>query len=158
MKLTTRIKRYPIESVLIGGLVITVILDLPHILRQIGLSGELRATAEAQNQRHMEMRLAQQAAADASEIAQERYQNGCLVILSKTDKDQYASIVEGRPVNDKSGSIVPQNTIVCDGYGNTAKISMIRGIPVATQVAFTGNRKAIENARKFHAAVYSTQN
>jgi hypothetical protein len=140
---------------LLLGFTLTILFDLPHILRQIGLSADLRSTAEAQNQKHNEMKLSQQAADDASDIAKERYQNGCLVILSKTDKNQYASIVEGKAVNDKSGSLIPQNTIVCDGYGNTAKIATVNGIPVATQVAFTGDRQAIAKARKYESAVYS---
>lgn len=121
----------------------------------MGLSGELRATAEAQNHRHMEMKLSQQAAADAAAIAKERYQNGLLVVLSRDNQEHYATVVEGKPVKDRDGGIIPAGTIVGDGYGNTALIAVIKGVPVATQVAFTGDREAIEGARKFKSAAYS---
>jgi hypothetical protein len=156
MKLKLRIKRYPIESFLLLGFVVTILFDSPHILRQMGLSGDLRATAEAQNQKHNEMKLSQQAAADASEIAKERYQNGLLMVLSKNNQEHYATVVEGKPVKDRDGSVIPAGTIVGDGYGNTAVIAVIKGVPVATQVAFTGDRKAIEKARRFESAAYSS--
>jgi hypothetical protein len=156
MKLKTRIKRYPIESIVFAGFIITIACDTPHILQQLGASTELRNVAEANNHKNMQMKLTLQFAADSADIARQRYQTGCLVILDKTDKNQYASIVEGKPVKDRSDSLIPQNTIVCDGYGNTAIISLVKGIPVATQVAFTGDRVAISKARKFESAIYSS--
>lgn len=156
MKLTTRIKRYPIESILIAGFAIAIACDSPHILEQLRSSSELRSIAEANNNKNMRMRVALQFAADSADIARQRYETGCLVILDRTDKNQYASIVEGKPVKDRSDSLIPQNTIVCDGYGNTAIISLVKGLPVATQVAFTGDRTAIVKARKFESAIYSS--
>ena len=157
MKLLKRAKRYPIETCLLAAFCITVICDIPHIVSQISLSGELRAAAEKQNHKHMEMKLSQQAASDASEIAKERYQNGLLIVLSKNNRENYASVVEGKPVLDKDGSLIPAGTIVGDGNGNTALIAVVNKIPVATKVAFTGDRSIIDKARKFESAAYSSK-
>lgn len=157
MKLLKRAKRYPIETCLLAAFSVTILCDIPHVLTQVSLSGELRAAAKKQNHKHMEMKLAQQAASDASEIAKERYQNGLLIVLSRNNRENYATVVEGKPVLDRDGSVIPAGTIVGDGNGNTALIAVVNKVPVATKVAFTGDRSVIDKARKFESAAYSSK-
>jgi len=90
----------------------------------------------------MELRASQQATQMNAQIAQQRYQAGCLKLRS--------ALVQGEPVF-QNGSPLPKGTIVCDRFGNTGKLVPRdfdkdgKYVPVVAETAFTGNSKVVKS-------------
>jgi hypothetical protein len=58
----------------------------------------------------------------ASQTAQKRYENGCIYVKSIAS-GKPASLIPNTPViNKNTAGFFPVGTVVCDIYGNTAKI------------------------------------
>jgi len=108
----------------------------------------LRAT---QQQEQAKLTLSQDAAKQKDAIARQRYQDGCVMVVSANDKTQLTSITEGLPVIDSARNIpLSVGNIVCDSNGLTGEI--IAGenpkIPVVGNTAFTSDRALVANAAK----------
>jgi hypothetical protein len=75
-------------------------------------------------------------------IAEQRYNSGCTLVVAVNSPRNLATLVLGEPVFDRTTSKpLPVGTVVCDGNGNTAVLaSNTNGVPVVTDLAFTGNR------------------
>ncbi|PHJ60243.1 hypothetical protein VF14_11600 [Nostoc linckia z18] len=113
----------------------------------LGNAREMMQTATARN---YQLRATQQAAKNQAAIADERYKNGCLVLLYK---GQLVALAQGRPVYDPiTKQPLPKGTVVCDGYGTTAILEPRdfdgdgKFQPVITLEAFTGNSQLIKEA------------
>jgi hypothetical protein len=88
-------------------------------------------------------------------IAEQRYNSGCTLVVAVNSPKNLATLVEGEPVFDRTtNKPLPVGTVVCDGNGNTAVLaSNINGVPVVTDIAFTGNRElALAQLRKINGA------
>jgi hypothetical protein len=88
-------------------------------------------------------------------IAEQRYNSGCTLVVAVNSPKNLATLVEGEPVFDRTTSKpLPIGTVVCDGNGNTAVLaSNANGVPVVTDMAFTGNRDlALAQLRKINGA------
>jgi len=121
-------------------------------LQEMKVQGEqnrvLRAT---QQQEQAKLTLSQDAAKQKDAIARQRYQDGCVMVVSANDKTQLTSITEGLPVIDSARNIpLSVGNIVCDSNGLTGEI--IAGenpkIPVVGNTAFTSDRALVANAAK----------
>ena len=88
-------------------------------------------------------------------IAEQRYKDGCTIVVAVSSPRNLATLVLGEPVLDRtSKKSLPSGTVVCDANGNTAVLSPnVDGIPVVSDLAFTGNRElAIAQVRKIRGA------
>ena len=121
-------------------------------LQEMKVQGEqnrvLRAT---QQQEQAKLTLSQDAAKQKDAIARQRYQDGCVMVVSANDKTQLTSITEGLPVIDSARNVpLSVGNIVCDSNGLTGEI--IAGenskIPVVGNTAFTSDRTLVANAAK----------
>ena len=121
-------------------------------LQEMEVQGEqnrvLRAT---QQQEQAKLTLSQDAAKQKDAIARQRYQDGCVMVVSANDKTQLTSITEGLPVIDSARNVpLSVGNIVCDSNGLTGEI--IAGenpkIPVVGNTAFTSDRTLVANAAK----------
>ncbi|MBW4607340.1 MAG: hypothetical protein KME22_08960 [Hassallia sp. WJT32-NPBG1] len=90
-----------------------------------------------------------------AKIAEARYKAGCAIVVAVNSPRNLATLVEGETVLDRtSKKSLPVGTVVCDSNGNTGVlISNKSGVPVVSQMAFTGNRElAIAQIRRIHGA------
>jgi hypothetical protein len=90
-----------------------------------------------------------------SQIAQKRYQNGCLLLSGGVyPKLTFPSVVEGGVIrNRETGQILPKGTVVCDSQGATGIINAHGAI---ASVAVTPNRDVVAKVmRRFKGGNYS---
>jgi hypothetical protein len=112
-----------------------------------------RISANASEQRRLEEN-AELIKAKAA-IAEQRYKDGCTLVVAVNSPKNLATLVNGEPVYDRTtNKPLPVGTVVCDGNGNTAVLaSNANGVPVVTDMAFTGNRDlALAQLRKINGA------
>jgi hypothetical protein len=88
-------------------------------------------------------------------IAEQRYKDGCTLVVAVNSPRNLATLVEGEPVFDRTTSKpLPVGTVVCDAQGSTAVLaSNANGVPVVADMAFTGKRElALAQLRKINGA------
>lgn len=85
-----------------------------------------------------------------AKIAEARYQAGCILIVAKENERNLATIQEGDVISDRNnGKTLPNNSVICDGHGNTAVIKDGK----ADLVAFTGDRTlVIQQVKRINGA------
>ena len=121
-------------------------------LQEMKVQGEQnRVLRSTQQQEQAKLTLSQDAAKQKDAIARQRYQDGCVMVVSANDKTQLTSITEGLPVIDSARNVpLSVGNIVCDSNGLTGEI--IAGenpkIPVVGNTAFTSDRTLVANAAK----------
>lgn len=90
------------------------------------------------------LELSQDYADQAAVIAEHRFNNGCVFVVSQDNWDAAVSVIEGEAVIDFwTKAPLPDGSIVCDVVGNTGE--MVNGVVART--AFTGNWEVLEAAR-----------
>jgi hypothetical protein len=90
-----------------------------------------------------------------SEIAQKRYQKGCLLLAGGAYPNLvFPSVVEGGVIrNRETGQPLPRGTVVCDSQGATG---VLTGGGVVSSVAVTPNREVVAKVMKrFRGGSYS---
>jgi hypothetical protein len=122
-------------------------------LQEMRLQGEANRTTRAtQQQEQARLTLAQDAAKQRDAIARQRYQDGCVMVVSANDKTQLTSITEGLPVIDASRNVpLSAGNIVCDQNGLTGEIipnPTDPKVPIVGNTAFTSDRNLVANAAK----------
>jgi len=149
MTFIKKIKRNKVSAAFGIAILGCFALNSREIQKNMMVVGKVRELAQVNAAQDMQLRVSQQQAQMQAEIANERYQNGCLIVVTTFDPTLLASLAEGQPVLDGASTTpLPLGTIVCDAHGNTAKIIPgINGTPVAGEIAFTGNRQIVEAAR-----------
>jgi hypothetical protein len=81
------------------------------------------------------------------------------MVVAMNNPKFFTTLSEGQPVMDRIRKTpLPIGTIVCDANGNTAKIVSVQGKPVVGELAFTGDRTLIEQAKKRANARYAIPN
>lgn len=119
-----------------------------------------RSEAKRIGQETTELKLSQQEAEQKSAAANQRYQEGCLPVVSP-DQRHYVSLVLNQPVVDAvSGVPLPVGSIVCDAHGNTGVITDDDGNPnthgLVQKMAFTGDKAVInDHLSTYQGALYS---
>lgn len=150
MTFTRKLKRNKV-SVLFGvGVLGCFFFNSAEIQKNMAATGKARELTQVNVAKDMELRVSQQQIQMQAEIGNERYQTGCVLVVSKEDPTTFTSLSEGQPVIDsKRQTPLPAGTVVCDANGNTGKIIPgSDGTPVVGEMAFTGNREVVEAARK----------
>ena len=122
-------------------------------LQEMKVQGEAnRATRATQQQEQARLTLAQDAAKQRDAIARQRYQDGCVMVVSGKDKTQLTSITEGLPVIDASRNVpLSVGNIICDSNGLTGEIvanPTDAKTPLVGNTAFTSDRNLVANAAK----------
>ena len=122
-------------------------------LQEMKVQGEAnRALRSTQQQEQAKLTLSNDAAKQRDTIARQRYQAGCVMVVSANDRSQLTSITEGLPVIDSSRNVpLSIGNIVCDSNGLTGEIIADPNtpkIPVVGNTAFTSDRNLVANAAK----------
>ena len=156
MDIKRTIKRNPIPTAFGAGIVASLLISQGNIRENARTLGEVREIAQANAANEMRLRASQQASEGQAEIAEQRYQEGCLVVVAQSDPAAFTSLTEGQPVLDRIRKTpLPLGTLVCDAYGNTGKIVPdSQGNPVVGELAFTGNKELARLATKDASARY----
>lgn len=106
------------------------------------------------------LKLAQQEAQQKAAMANQRYQAGCLPVVSD-DQSRYVTLVKNKTVVDSaSGAPLPAGTIVCDAHGNTAILvddDQVPDTPAVAQIfAYTGDKAIIQHRlSNYQGAAYT---
>ncbi|MBD2168617.1 hypothetical protein H6G04_30010 [Calothrix membranacea FACHB-236] len=145
-----KLRKDPVSLVLLAVIGGSLFLSQGNVSETMTSLGDAKKMMVASTAKNNEMLAGQQSDKNQSAIAEQRYKDGCLILLYK---GQMAAIAQGRPVYDPLTKFpLPKGTQVCDGYGTTARLEPrdFDGdgvfIPVITQEAFTGNKEVIDNA------------
>lgn len=156
----------PIQPIHLGFLLLIAATAIPSI-GNLGKFGDTLSEARKEADRlgadMVDLKLSQQEAEQKSEIANERYQKGCLPVVSD-DQDYYVSLIELSPVVDPITQVpLPAGSVVCDAHGNTAVLVDLDGDPntaaVASNFAFTGQKAVIDaHLSNYRGAVYTLPN
>lgn len=122
-------------------------------LQEMKVQGEAnRALRSTQQQEQAKLTLSNDAAKQRDTIARQRYEAGCVMVVSANDRSQLTSITEGLPVIDSSRNVpLSIGNIVCDSNGLTGEIIADPNnpkIPVVGNTAFTSDRNLVANAAK----------
>ena len=122
-------------------------------LQEMRVQGEAnRALRSTQQQEQAKLTLSNDAAKQRDTIARQRYEAGCVMVVSANDRSQLTSITEGLPVIDASRNVpLSIGNIVCDSNGLTGEIIADPNnpkIPVVGNTAFTSDRTLVANAAK----------
>ena len=130
----------------LGGL--AVLTALPSLGNLGGAASSLtaiRQEAARVGDRANALALIEQESAAAAAVAESRYAS-CIPIVDQATGASYVSIIEGSPVLDRvTLHPLPTGAIICDYWGSTAILAPNEeGIPVATALAFTGDRAVVE--------------
>jgi hypothetical protein len=130
-------------------------------LQELKTQGETnRATRAAQQQEQALLTLSQDSAKEKDKIARQRYEAGCLMVVSSTDRTQLTAITEGRPVMDTARNVpLSAGNIVCDGNGLTGELVanvLDKRTPVVSNTAFTSDRVLVAAAVKRYQGIKYT--
>lgn len=160
MDILRKLKRNPVSAAFGMGIIGCLALSSGNISKTMNSMAQVRDLAQKNNQADMLLHTSQEAASSQAEIADLRYQTGCVMVVSMNHPDTYTSLTEGQPVLDRVRKTpLPVGTVVCDANGNTARI--VQGLdktPVVGELAFTGSRQLVESVRKRHNHKYSLPN
>jgi hypothetical protein len=149
----SHIQLFAVSALLVGSSIFCGN-NFGNIQSQFGKAREMLAAETARNG---ELQATLISSENQAKIADQRYTNGCLILLYK---GQMTALSQGKPVYDSvTGKPLPKGTVVCDGYGLTAVLEPRdfdgdgKYEPVITQEAFTGNSEVIGNAIKSNRRV-----
>ncbi|MDM9583145.1 hypothetical protein [Nostoc sp. GT001] len=150
------LQRNPMASVFFFGLCVCLALSSGNLKNQWGAIASLQQKSQENTSKEWNLTLSQQQIETNAKIAEARYNKGCRLVVAKKSPGQFTTLTEGRPVFDRvRNAPLPVGTVVCDAYGNTARI--ING-EVVGEIAFTGNQAVIDKVVKRSKAKYSSPN
>jgi hypothetical protein len=159
MHILKTIKRNPISTAFVVGIIGCFANSSGNIQQNMESINQVRDIAQHNAANEMKLRASQQSAVAQAEIANSRYQSGCVMVVAMKEPKSYTSLSEGQPVLDRVRKTpLPVGTIVCDANGNTGKIVSVDGQPVVGEMAFTGNKNLVASARKRSNAHYVLPN
>lgn len=147
----------------IGAIIVS---SLPSLGQVGGFSRqvtEARDNAQQISEDITALKLAQQEADQKAAIAEARYQQGCIPVVSN-DQASYVSLILNKPVVDwASKAPLPPGSIVCDAHGNTGVLvddDQTEDTPAVVQkLAFTGNQDVVRNLlHVYQGATYGLPN
>ncbi|WP_445634497.1 hypothetical protein NSTC745_06320 [Nostoc sp. DSM 114161] len=150
------LRRNPMVAVFFFGLCVCFALSSGNIKSQWNAAAILQQKAQENTSKQWNLALSQQQAEEAAKIAEARYTKGCKLVVSKKSPNNFTTLTEGKSIFDRARNApLPVGTVVCDAYGNTAKI--VEG-EVVGEIAFTGNQAVIDKVVKRSKAKYSSPN
>ncbi|MCC5636283.1 hypothetical protein LC593_10525 [Nostoc sp. CHAB 5844] len=107
---------------------------------------KLQTQTRINTQQAWQLKASQQAVDKQAAIAEGRYNQGCLFVVTNRTKMQ-TTLTEGEPVLDRArNKPLPLGALVCDVFGNTGKIIASENGPVVGEIAFTGDSVVVDRA------------
>ncbi len=143
------LNRNPMTSAWFLGLCVCFAFSYPNLKANMTAMGEVQKLAQDNSTRQMRLMAAQQLIESQAPIADSRYRSGCVMVVASNSPDSLTALEEGKPVMDAARKRpLSAGAVVCDGYGNTGVIVKMGKTPVVAEMAFTGNQKLIDAAKK----------
>jgi len=153
------LERNPMTAVFFFGTCVCLAVSSGNIKANLSTVSQLQQTVRENSAQEWRLRASQQSAQNQALIAKQRYEEGCVMVVAMKDPKSFTSLEAGKPVIDRVRKTpLPVGSMVCDANGNTAKIVQGKDKPVVGDIAFTGNRTVIEQARKRAKARYTLPN
>jgi hypothetical protein len=148
MDINKWIKRNPVTALFLGGIGLSVALSSGNLMQNAQSVNMVRQIAQQNAAIQMQLQATAQSTQQRAKIAVARYQDGCVMVVATNNPDAFTTLTEGQAVIDSVRQTpLPVGTVVCDANGNTAVIAPAAdGTPVASQLAFTGDRAVIQAA------------
>ncbi len=116
----------------------------PNIIANVQDQSQRQSTIAGRGADIQQAQIESEQAQHRRELAQSRYENGCLFIM-ETSTNTYVSLSDEMVITDRlSGLPVPDDTDICVIFGNTALTE--GGKP--RQILFTGNVKLVRESLK----------
>jgi hypothetical protein len=152
MKLLRIIKRNPI-NVTFGVLMLGCLaLSSGNVRANFQSIDATKKITQFNAAKNLELTASQQNAESQAEIANQRYQSGCLMLSTK---GQFVHLAQAITVIDPlTKSALPKGTVLCDSFGNTGVLAPrdFDGdgvyVTVITETAFTGNQEIVSKAKQ----------
>ena len=155
-RFTKYLERNPMTAVFFFGLCVCFALSSGNIKSQMNVIASLQQKAQENTSQEWNLTLSQSLIEAQAKIAEARYTKGCKLVVSKKSPDRFTTLTLGKPILDRvRNTPLPVGTVVCDAYGNTARI--VAG-KVVGEIAFTGNQAVIDRVAKKSKAKYSSPN
>lgn len=143
------LERNPMTAVFFFGICVCLAFSSANIKANLSAVSQLQKTVRENSASVWQLQASQQTAEAQAEIAEQRYEKGCVMVVAMKDPNSFTSLSVGQPVIDRVRKTeLPVGTIVCDANGNTARIVDSGRQPVVGEIAFTGDRTIIEQAKK----------
>jgi hypothetical protein len=151
-KLLRSIQRNPINTAFGLAMVGCLVLSSGNVKDNFQTIGETKKITQFNIAKNYELTASQQDAESQAEIANQRYQSGCLMLSTN---GKFVHLSQAATVIDPERKTpLPKGTLVCDSYGNTGRLAPRDfdrdGIftTVITETAFTGNQEIISKAKQ----------
>jgi hypothetical protein len=143
------LERNPMTAVFFFGTCVCLAVSSGNIKANLSAVSQLQQTVRENSAQEWRLRASQQSAQTQAAIAKQRYEEGCVMVVAMKDPNSFTSLSVGQPVIDRVRKTeLPVGTIVCDANGNTARIVPGNDKSVVGEIAFTGDRKVVEEAKK----------
>ena len=156
------IQRNPIQSALAGAAIVVCLLNSGTIGKALEQNSRQREALGAANQAITQLQLSEQNRLKLAEIANQRYDQGCELVINGNDRSKYTNLVPGVGVLNGNyqpapglppTAYLPAGVVVCDAFGNTAVLKNEpiqeagnQVYPVARDFASTQDRERIRKA------------
>lgn len=147
MKLTRFAQKNPVEAGAIALVVVLLILGRDALVSNWQANSMIRGL-KADKQTELNLyKVNQQSLADKATIAEDRFNKGCRFVVA-AGTTQATTLSENQPVRDPARNApLPPNTVVCSSDGTTGVIMPNEaGLPVVSEIAFTGNQEVVKRA------------
>jgi hypothetical protein len=152
MKLLRIIQRNPI-NVTFGVLMLGCLaLSSGNVKANFQSIDATKKITQFNSAKNLELTASQQDAESQAEIANQRYQSGCLMLVSNGRLVHLAQAIT--VIDPDTRKPLPKGTLVCDSFGNSGKLAprdFDRDgifVTVITESAFTGNQEIVSKAKQ----------
>jgi hypothetical protein len=151
MKLIRIIKRNPVNTAFGVLMIGCLALSSGNVKANFQSIDATKKTTQFNAAKNLELTASQQDAESQASIANQRYQTGCLMLVSNS---KFVHLAQAITVIDPDRKTpLPKGTLVCDAFGNTGRLAPrdfdTDGVfvTVITETAFTGNQEIISKAK-----------
>lgn len=139
-------RRKPVYAWGFAGLCVCIAFSLPNLQANWEGMNKLQAQTRTNTQQAWELKASQQSVEKQAAIAEQRYEQGCLFVVTNRTKTDTV-LTAGEPVLDRArNKPLPPGAVVCDVFGNTGKIVSSDNGPVVGEIAFTGDSSLVDKA------------
>ncbi|NJN07182.1 MAG: hypothetical protein HC815_04070 [Richelia sp. RM1_1_1] len=133
-------RKHGAKCVFGGAALISLALSSNDIKQDMQSRSEIRQQLGSQNLKQTKLEEQFKFEQQQAKIAEARYTAGCVLIVAPENTRNLATIEDGDVIRDRTnGKPLPNNTVICDGNGNTGVIKDGK----AGLIAFTGNRDLV---------------
>lgn len=150
MKRNRFLRRHGAKCAFGAAALISLALSHNDIKQNMQSMSDIRQQLNAQITRQTKLQEHHKFEQAQAKIAEARYKAGCVLIVAPENVRNLATLEEGDVIRDRTnGKPLPDNTIICDGNGNTG---VIKDGKVGL-IAFTGNRDLVlQQVRRINGA------